>query len=225
MIPPEIINLCLYVFSSYEAAEHAGEGSRKQCWHKIARLRARSPLRTMSPLQCHFVYERRYCKIFHAPRQTLFWHCEHPDDALFIELVRALRSLHQGDLERASTAASNPELLEEARTQLMAIADCRRLFPNLYGLPRQPEEQIERILRIEHVEAVRNAAARALDLVPLPARQPWWADILREELLHGNPLARFLGNTECAFNARSHQLRCAVNPSGPCEGCSHFEPR
>ena len=27
----------------------------------------------------------------------------------------------------------------------------------------------------------------------------------------------------CAFNARSPHIRCAVNPSGPCEGCIHYE--
>jgi hypothetical protein len=32
-----------------------------------------------------------------------------------------------------------------------------------------------------------------------------------------------IGNTDCAFNAKSLYIRCAVNPSGPCESCLHFE--
>ena len=32
-----------------------------------------------------------------------------------------------------------------------------------------------------------------------------------------------IGNAECRFNARSEIMRCAVNPYGPCEGCSYFE--
>lgn len=32
-----------------------------------------------------------------------------------------------------------------------------------------------------------------------------------------------IGNTDCRFNALSSELRCAVNPDGPCEGCCFFE--
>lgn len=34
-----------------------------------------------------------------------------------------------------------------------------------------------------------------------------------------------LGDVNCRFNARSELLRCAVNPSGPCQGCRFFEMR
>ena len=34
-----------------------------------------------------------------------------------------------------------------------------------------------------------------------------------------------IGDPECRFNARSPLLRCAVWPEGPCEQCSHREPR
>jgi hypothetical protein len=33
-----------------------------------------------------------------------------------------------------------------------------------------------------------------------------------------------IGDISCRFNARSGDLRCAVNPSGPCEGCRYYEP-
>jgi hypothetical protein len=34
-----------------------------------------------------------------------------------------------------------------------------------------------------------------------------------------------IGDVSCEFNARSGYLRCAVNPSGPCEGCNYYQPR
>ncbi len=33
-----------------------------------------------------------------------------------------------------------------------------------------------------------------------------------------------IGDIDCAYNARSELLRCAINPSGPCERCIHFQP-
>ncbi|MEM9542741.1 MAG: DUF6464 family protein [Cyanobacteria bacterium P01_E01_bin.42] len=32
----------------------------------------------------------------------------------------------------------------------------------------------------------------------------------------------FIGNTLCRYNARSPYLRCAINPTGPCQNCRHF---
>ncbi|MEH1777133.1 DUF6464 family protein [Nostoc sp.] len=34
---------------------------------------------------------------------------------------------------------------------------------------------------------------------------------------------RFIGDVGCKNNARSPLLRCAVNPSGPCQGCKYYE--
>lgn len=34
-----------------------------------------------------------------------------------------------------------------------------------------------------------------------------------------------IGDITCRFNARSPYIRCAVNPSGPCQGCYHYETR
>ena len=35
----------------------------------------------------------------------------------------------------------------------------------------------------------------------------------------------FIGDTSCTNNAQSPYLRCAINPEGPCEECSHYERR
>jgi hypothetical protein len=34
-----------------------------------------------------------------------------------------------------------------------------------------------------------------------------------------------VGDISCKFNARSSYVRCAVNPSGPCQDCRHYEQR
>ena len=33
----------------------------------------------------------------------------------------------------------------------------------------------------------------------------------------------YLGDPSCKFNARSRTLQCAVNPSGNCAACRHYE--
>jgi hypothetical protein len=33
-----------------------------------------------------------------------------------------------------------------------------------------------------------------------------------------------IGDQTCDHNARSAYLRCAINPCGPCEGCSDYQP-
>lgn len=34
-----------------------------------------------------------------------------------------------------------------------------------------------------------------------------------------------IGDLSCEYNARSPFLRCAINPSGPCQNCQHYRPR
>ncbi|MFB2839119.1 DUF6464 family protein [Floridanema evergladense] len=35
----------------------------------------------------------------------------------------------------------------------------------------------------------------------------------------------YIGDTSCKFNARSPHLRCAINPDGPCDSCTHYQMR
>jgi hypothetical protein len=35
----------------------------------------------------------------------------------------------------------------------------------------------------------------------------------------------FIGDTTCQYNAHSPYMRCAVNPSGPCKNCSHYQQK
>ncbi|MEO1429365.1 MAG: DUF6464 family protein [Cyanobacteria bacterium J06633_8] len=34
-----------------------------------------------------------------------------------------------------------------------------------------------------------------------------------------------VGDISCEYNARSGYIRCAVNPSGPCDGCRFYQER
>jgi hypothetical protein len=34
-----------------------------------------------------------------------------------------------------------------------------------------------------------------------------------------------IGDITCDLNARSPYLRCAMNPMGPCDGCSTYAPK
>lgn len=33
-----------------------------------------------------------------------------------------------------------------------------------------------------------------------------------------------IGDSTCEYNAHSELVRCAVNPSGPCQQCTHYHP-
>ncbi len=35
----------------------------------------------------------------------------------------------------------------------------------------------------------------------------------------------YIGNPRCRFNAHSPYLRCAINPSGPCENCPDYQAK
>lgn len=50
-----------------------------------------------------------------------------------------------------------------------------------------------------------------------PAQRP-----LEQSLVDGHWV---LGDATCCFNARSELLRCAVNPTGPCDRCRFFQQR
>lgn len=42
---------------------------------------------------------------------------------------------------------------------------------------------------------------------------------VEQSLLNGRWV---VGDSTCLYNAHSEVLRCAVNPSGPCERCTHY---
>jgi hypothetical protein len=42
---------------------------------------------------------------------------------------------------------------------------------------------------------------------------------------HCQPPKYYIGDLSCRYNAFSPHLRCAVNPEGPCENCTHYDQK
>lgn len=85
-------------------------------------------------------------------------------------------------------------------------------------------EDIETILAVDLFE-------EDLDWGPRNHRAYWIYDRSTEQWHYRTPPrgtpgfpAAHVGDPSCRFNALSPQLRCAVNPHGPCEGCKDYEP-
>ena len=45
-----------------------------------------------------------------------------------------------------------------------------------------------------------------------------------QNLKSPHPITLMIGDISCRLNARSPDLRCAVNPLGPCEECLQYQP-
>lgn len=45
------------------------------------------------------------------------------------------------------------------------------------------------------------------------------------ELHYVDGMGYMIGDITCDLNARSPYLRCAMNPMGPCDGCSTYAPK
>lgn len=75
---------------------------------------------------------------------------------------------------------------------------------------RRAKERAQARLR----SAMQASASRTLQRVQIPSDQYY---------LEG--VGYLIGDITCQFNACSAYIRCAVNPSGPCEQCHHYEPK
>lgn len=86
------------------------------------------------------------------------------------------------------------------------------LTPSLLSLwvMRRAEAQAQERLRV----AARAVANRQMPTLRLPP-----------EYRYVEGVGYMIGDLSCQFNARSSYIRCAVNPSGPCEDCSHYQAR
>jgi hypothetical protein len=84
------------------------------------------------------------------------------------------------------------------------------LAPAIFSLwmMRQADARSQERLRI----AMNSVNSRPLSIVRLPP-----------EYHYVEGIGYMIGDLTCRFNARSSYIRCAVNPSGPCESCSHYQ--
>ncbi|MFH7241959.1 MAG: DUF6464 family protein [Spirulina sp.] len=46
-----------------------------------------------------------------------------------------------------------------------------------------------------------------------------------DDLHYVDGMGYMIGDITCDLNARSPYLRCAMNPMGPCDGCSAYAPK
>ncbi|MBW4661601.1 MAG: hypothetical protein KME15_23270 [Drouetiella hepatica Uher 2000/2452] len=87
------------------------------------------------------------------------------------------------------------------------------LTPSLLSLwfARQTSARAEARLQL----AIDSFAARGLASLQHSLRSP------DQHYVEG--IGYIIGDLTCKFNARSSYIRCAVNPSGSCQDCSHYQ--
>jgi hypothetical protein len=74
--------------------------------------------------------------------------------------------------------------------------------------------RIEARSRVGLQAAMRMVEARQLQRMQRP---------LDQHYIEG--VGYLIGDITCQFNAHSAYIRCAVNPFGPCQECSHYQSR
>jgi hypothetical protein len=86
------------------------------------------------------------------------------------------------------------------------------LTPSLFSLwvMRQADAQTQARLRL----AMESMVARRIPTLSLPPEHHYVEGI-----------GYIIGDLTCQFNARSSYIRCAVNPFGPCDSCSHYQSK
>jgi len=79
------------------------------------------------------------------------------------------------------------------------------------------------------VLVMRKAKERAQERLRRATQAPVVRVLGRNQLPndrhHVEGVGYIIGDITCKFNACSAYIRCAVNPSGPCENCCSYEPR
>ncbi|MEB3828035.1 DUF6464 family protein [Phormidium sp. CCY1219] len=73
--------------------------------------------------------------------------------------------------------------------------------------------------KAEASASARLRSAQEIPMIRIPQRHP-----LPNDRHYVEGVGEVTGDVTCRFNARSAYLRCAVNPEGPCKGCSHYQP-
>jgi hypothetical protein len=70
----------------------------------------------------------------------------------------------------------------------------------------------------------RSRAAQKLNQSPFASVQLDPVGFEAARLDCGGYSPYFMGDISCHYNARSAHLLCAVNPTGPCQGCRSYRP-
>ena len=98
---------------------------------------------------------------------------------------------------------TKPRVAQPMRSQLPSIAP--DVFPSVPIETEGASEMLQRVTRLQGNAWVRRFR---LEESPPPSR---------------GEIPGCIGDTTCRYNARKPSIRCAVNPCGPCEGCSDYQ--
>lgn len=93
---------------------------------------------------------------------------------------------------------------------LLQLAQRRGLLPPSRRFQRRLRQRLQR----DRASPGSWSSSRFLSL---PGAEP------EERYVEG--VGFVIGDLSCEFNGRSPLIRCAINPLGPCEGCSSYEPK
>ncbi|MEG4505774.1 DUF6464 family protein [Microcoleus sp. F6_B4] len=77
------------------------------------------------------------------------------------------------------------------------------------------------VMRSQSSQARDRIAAARLAV----ANRPMRTQLPTADRTYIQSLGYSIGDITCEYNARSHYIRCAVNPSGPCQDCRYYQAR
>jgi Family of unknown function (DUF6464) len=72
-------------------------------------------------------------------------------------------------------------------------------------------------------QAEKRAQSRLQSAMAAAERRHLQRFLLPAEQQYVEGIGYVVGDFTCRYNARSAQIRCAVNPSGPCQDCPAYE--
>jgi hypothetical protein len=98
------------------------------------------------------------------------------------------------------------------KTFLVLVIGC---LPSLFSLWIIRKAQWRTRMRIRQA-ANTFTSGRRVPQIPRP---------LEHDRYYLEGVGYLIGDISCVYNARSGYVRCAVNPSGPCEGCRFYESK
>ncbi|MBF2063720.1 MAG: hypothetical protein IGS39_04730 [Calothrix sp. C42_A2020_038] len=98
------------------------------------------------------------------------------------------------------------------KTLLVLIVGC---LPSLFSLWIIRKAQFRMRVRIRQTANTFTSEQR----IPQHSRP------LDQDRYYLEGVGYLIGDISCQYNARSGYIRCAVNPTGPCEGCRFYQPR
>jgi hypothetical protein len=135
-------------------------------------------------------------------------------EKLLEEWVAAFAQVAEESLASLETA-----LMELAEHLAVPLQETLRQWEALWNL----EEEVELEPEPEPFEETLNPSGESFTTSRFFVSPIGFGGVVVYTYVASPP--EYIGDPTCRYNAHSPELRCAVNPCGPCEGCPHYEPR